>query len=98
MAVRILIRRTVPRDKAKEIVPLFKQLRALALSQPGYISGETLKKLDSPDEFLVISTWQSSQDWEKWQLSEKRTEIQTKMDSLLGGETDYEIFHYGFGE
>ena len=98
MAVKVLIKRTVPRDKAKVIVPLFKQLRILAMNQPGYISGETLKKLDSPVEFLVVSTWQSSQDWEKWQLSEARTEIQAKMDSLLGGETEYEIFHYGFGE
>ena len=98
MAIKVLIKRTVPRDKAKDIVPLFKQLRILAMNQPGYISGETLKKLDSPDEFLVISTWQSSQDWEKWQLSEGRAEIQAKMDSLLGGETEYEIFHYGFGE
>ena len=98
MAVKIMIKRTVPRDKAKDIVPLFRELRALAMNQPGYISGETLKKLDSPDEFLVISTWQSSQDWEKWQLSEERTKIQARIDSLLGGKTEYEIFHYGFGE
>jgi len=98
MAVKVLIKRSISRDKAKDIVPLFKQLRILAMNQPGYISGETLKKLDSPDEFLVISTWQSSQDWEKWQLSEGRAEIQAKMDSLLGGKTEYEIFHYGFGE
>ena len=98
MAVKIMIKRTVPRDKAKDIVPLFRELRALAMNQPGYISGETLKKLDSPDEFLVISTWKSSQDWEQWQLSEERTEIQAKMDSLLGGKTEYEIFHYGVGE
>jgi len=98
MAVKVLIKRTVPRDKAKDIVPLFKQLRILAMNQPGYISGETLKKLDSPDEFLVVSTWQSSQDWKKWQLSEERTEIQAKIDSLLVGITEYEIFHYGFGE
>lgn len=98
MAIRILIRRSIPRDKAKDIVPLFKQLRILAMNQPGYISGETLKKLDSPDEFLVISTWQSSQDWEQWQLSGERSEIQAKIDALLGGKTEYEIFHYGFGE
>ena len=59
MAVKILIKRNVPADKAKEMIPLFRKLRALATEQDGYISGETLKSLDRPDTCLVISTWQS---------------------------------------
>ena len=98
MAVKILIKRTVPEDKAKEMIPLFRQMRVLATSQPGYISGETLKSLDKPNTFLVISTWHSSDDWEKWLLIKDRQEIQDKIDALLGGKTEYEIFHYGFSE
>jgi heme-degrading monooxygenase HmoA len=98
MTVRILIKRNVPRDKAKEMIPLFREMRVLATNQPGYISGETLKSLDIPDRFLVISTWQSSDYWEKWLLSKERQEIQDKVDSLLGGKTEYEMFHYGFAE
>ena len=75
MSVKILIKRVVPEDKAKEMIPLFRQMRALATQQPGYISGETLKSLDKPDEFLVISTWQSSNDWEKWLISKERQGI-----------------------
>jgi heme-degrading monooxygenase HmoA len=96
MAVKILITRKVPEDKAKEMIPLVKQMRALATTQPGYISGETLKSSDRPDTFLVISTWQSADDWEKWLLSSERQTIQVKIDGLLGGKTEYEMFHYGF--
>ena len=98
MAVKILIKRTVPENKAKEMIPLFRQMRVLATNQSGYISGETLKSLDRPDAFLVISTWNSSDYWEKWLLSKERQEIQDKIDALLGGKTEYEIFHYGFKE
>ena len=98
MAVKILIKRIVPANKARDLIPLFRKIRTLAVDQPGYISGETLRSLDSPEQFLVISTWQSSDDWKNWLASDERKEIQNKIDSLLGGRTEYEIFHYGFTE
>ncbi len=98
MAVKILIKRAVPPDKAKEVIPLFRKLRALATGQPGYISGETLRRLDKPDRFVVISTWDSSEDWEKWIASRERGDLQDKLDALIGGQTEYEIYHYGFTE
>jgi heme-degrading monooxygenase HmoA len=70
----------------------------MATNQPGYISGETLKRLDEADEFMVISTWHSSEDWKNWLASEDRRNIQEKIDALLGGKTEYEIYHYGFTE
>ena len=98
MTVKIIIKRTVKENRAKEMIPLFRQMRSLAVKQPGYISGETLKSLDRPDTFLVISTWQSSDDWGKWLLSKERQGVQEKIDALLGGKTEYEIFYYGFSE
>ena len=98
MAVKILIKRKVASDKAREMIPLFRQMRALATNQPGYISGETLKRLDSEDEFLSISTWHSSDDWNTWLQNEERKKMSEKIDALLGGETVYEIYHYGFSE
>ena len=98
MAVKVLIKRKVTEDKARAMIPLFKQMRVQANSQPGYISGETMRSLDNPDEFLVISTWESSEDWKNWVNSADRKEVQDKIDALLGGKTEFEIFHYGFTE
>ena len=98
MAVKVLIKRKVAEDKAREMIPLFKQMRVQANNQPGYISGETMRSLDNPDEFLVISTWETSDDWKNWVNSADRREVQAKIDALLGGKTDFEIFHYGFTE
>ncbi len=96
MSIKVLITRKVPRDKGREMVQLFREMRALAVAQPGYISGETLKSNDRPDVFLVISSWESPEDWERWLLSKERQAIQEKIDALLGGKTHYEMFHYGF--
>jgi len=98
MSIKVLITRTVPRKKSLEMLRLFREMRSLATAQPGYISGETMKSNDRPDVFLVISTWESPDDWENWLLSEERQAIQEKIDSLLGGKTNYEMFHYGFKE
>jgi heme-degrading monooxygenase HmoA len=98
MAVKVLIRRNVPENTAREMIPLFRKMRTLANEQPGYITGETMRNLEKPDEFLVISTWETSDDWERWVQSNDRQQIQNQIDSLLGGKTEYEIFHYGFAE
>ena len=98
MAVKVLIKRSVSQDQARALIPLVRQMRASAATQAGYITGETLRSLDNPEEFLIISTWQSSDDWKNWLKSEDRNKVQDKIDDLLGGKTKYEIFHYGFSE
>lgn len=98
MAVKVLIKRKIQEDKAREMIPLFREMRTQANKQPGYISGETLRSLSDPEEFLVISTWRSSKDWENWLKSSERNDVQKKIDQLLGGKTQFEIYHYGFAE
>ena len=98
MSVKVLIKRTVPKDKARGMLYLFREMRSLATRQDGYISGETLKSSDRLDVYLVISTWESVDDWENWLKSKERQEIQNKIDALLGGKTAFEMFHYGLRE
>lgn len=98
MSIKVLIKRTVPQDKSREMLNLFREMRSLATGQDGYISGETLKSTDRLDVFLVISTWASSGDWENWLKNKDRQKIQGKIDALLGGNTSYEMFQYGLRE
>jgi len=96
MAVKILIKRRLPLDKAQYIAAIFRQLRMIALEQEGYISSETLRSMENPQEFLVISTWRSFEDWQKWFNSSQRKELHAKVDMLLEGGTTYEAYRYGF--
>ncbi len=98
MAVKVIIKRKVSEIQAREMIPLFRKMRSLAMNQDGYIAGETLRNMNDPDEFIVISNWQASDDWIKWLNSSERQSIQNEIDSLLGGQTQYDIYHYGFTE
>jgi heme-degrading monooxygenase HmoA len=96
MAVKILIKRRLPLDKADYIIAIFRQLRMLAIEQEGYISSETLRNIENPQEFLVISTWRSLEDWQRWFNSSQRKELHSKVDMLLEGGTTYATYQYGF--
>jgi heme-degrading monooxygenase HmoA len=94
MAVKIIIKRIVPENKAEALKPLLQELRNLAMQQSGYISGETFKRIDRPGESLVVSTWKSMEDWRKWVVNDTRKRTQEKIDHLLGEKTKYEIYSY----
>jgi heme-degrading monooxygenase HmoA len=95
MAVKIFIKRSIPPDKAGKVMPLFQNLRSLAMSQPGYISGETLHSIDSPGEIVVISTWKTVNEWRSWVANKERLKIQGQIDMLLGKKTEYEVYQHG---
>jgi len=92
MAVKVLIKRKVADKQAPELEALLRRMRAMTLNQKGYISGETFTRLDEPGVSMVISTWQSIDDWRAWTLSKERIEVQEQIDKLLGAPTQYEIF------
>ena len=94
MAIKTIIKRTIPKEKESELLPLLLELRSNALSQPGYISAETLRNIDNPEEFLVIGIWQSVDFWNAWKTSKKRMEIQERIDTLLGRENEISPYFY----
>lgn len=92
MTIKIFIKRKVKDEISAELGFLLKRLRALTLEQPGYISGETLNRLDKANESMVISTWNSVEDWNNWVNNPKRTEVQGEIDRLLGQDTEYAMY------
>jgi heme-degrading monooxygenase HmoA len=92
MSIKVIIKRKWQVDKPEELLPLLAALRATARKQPGFISGETLRSLDDPEDYLVISIWETADDWKKWIQNKKRRDLQGKVDSLIGEKTFYEMF------
>jgi len=92
MPVKVIIKRKWKIEKPEELLPLLTELRSRAQKQAGYISGETLRSLDDPGDFMVISEWETSDDWKKWSQSKERRDIQHKVDSLIGEKSFYEIY------
>ena len=92
--IKVHIKRSVPEDKKKELLEHINELRSITQGEPGYIAGETLKRVDKPGESLVITKWQSIYYWDQWFQGSKRSAIQAKIDQLLGSETQYEIYEF----
>lgn len=92
--IRIHIRRRVSEDNQQSLMSLINRLRATIVGQPGYLSSETLKRIDQPGEILVVSKWQSPYYWKQWYASRERLSIQEEIDQLLGAQTHYEIYEY----
>ena len=92
MTVKIFIKRVVSKENVLALTLLLKKLRSLTINQPGYIFGETLKRVDREDECMVISTWRSLDDWNAWLNNSERASIQSEIDLLLGLETDYAVY------
>ena len=65
MAVRIIIDRKVKKGKEADFSKLLRELRSKAITLQGYISGETLRSLNEPQNYVAISTWQTLDDWKK---------------------------------
>ena len=83
MAVKVVIERSVSADNQAEVAELLMDLRASAIHQQGYVSGETLFAVDRPGTHLVISTWESLKDWKAWETNPKRRETTDKVEALL---------------
>ena len=93
MAIQVIIKRKVkPGRQAEELVPLFLQMRACAMYQPGYISGETLCDTEHPGNCIIISRWETVEDWKNWVHSQERATFDQKIETLTGEKAEYHIY------
>jgi heme-degrading monooxygenase HmoA len=92
MPVQVIIKRKLIIDKPEKIFPLFSEMRSQAMQQPGYIDSKTLKNIDKPQEYMVISSWETADDWRTWFQSKERRDIQGRVDSLIGERTHYSVY------
>jgi heme-degrading monooxygenase HmoA len=83
MAVRVIIERKIKKGKEVDLARLLLELRSRAIKQKGYITGETLRDYDDPSTHIVISTWESVEDWKRWSNKEERVEVQSRIEELL---------------
>ncbi|MGO9315840.1 MAG: antibiotic biosynthesis monooxygenase family protein [Syntrophobacteraceae bacterium] len=60
----------------------------------GYISGETLRALDNPNKFVVLSNWNSAEDWKAWERDPERAKLQQELTPLLLGGEKCTIYTY----
>ena len=97
MAVHVVIKRRFRINQPEKLIPLMKELNDRAKTQPGYVSTNTLQSTEDLGEYLVISVWETVDDWENWFATSQRKEIQNQVTRLIGERTFYEVFRSVYG-
>jgi len=92
MAVRIIIERRIKEGKEMDLAKLLLELRSRTVREKGYITGETLRDYEDPSTHIVISTWESAEDWKSWSNKKERLEIQSKIEELLSEPSKTKIY------
>lgn len=95
MIAKILIKRKFKEGNTAQIVTILNDIRALAMTRPGYQSGETLIKKGAPNFMTVISTWNSMEEWTAWKNSQERKNFEAMLEVYQEGPTQYEEYLVG---
>jgi heme-degrading monooxygenase HmoA len=95
MAIKVLITRRFKDEFVHEAHYHNAEIRALATVQPGYVSGKTIINIDNPNEMIIVSTWDSREDWDNWYKKDVRMDYYKKLRLSL--ETGEEISFYKSG-
>ncbi len=95
MAVKVLITRLLKPGALVDAALALSQLRGQAMVQPGYISGETLVSRDEPNKLVVVSTWDSFEDWRRWRDNPLRAAGEGRLENYLASPVGYEVFNMG---
>ncbi len=83
MAVKVMMKRVPNPGVWLEMNEVLRELRMLAMTQPGYISGETVLSATEQGTTLVISTWSTVNDWREYEDSPERKALLNKLGPLL---------------
>lgn len=92
--------RVVIEHKVKDIqlvekfIDVIREVRNEAMKQKGFITGETLVNIDDPTNVLVLSTWESADDWNGWDKAEIRLKLKPQINELLSEPYSVRKFHY----
>lgn len=92
MPIHVVIKRKLKVSQPEKLMPLLNKLNERAKVQKGYISTETLQSTENSEDYLVVSKWETEENWQAWFKSKERRDLQGNVDSLIGERTFYEIF------
>jgi heme-degrading monooxygenase HmoA len=89
--IRVMIDRKA--KAGEDLSALLVELRVAAITRfPGYIGGETLVNVEDRNNIVVLSTWRSIEDWERWSNSETRINLYKRIEPFLQEKLSVKIF------
>ncbi len=95
MPIKVIIKRKFKNPDFKEISNMLVQARTNAMNERGYISSETLKSVDDPNEIVVLSMWERREDWENFKDCDARKALESGFAEMLDSPTQAVVYRMG---
>ncbi len=95
MTVKILIKRLLKGDNLHKAAEMLIQARTNAMGAEGYISSETLRGCDNPNEIVVVSMWETKEDWERYRDNPARIKLEEEFSELLESPAAHSAYNLG---
>jgi|APSaa5957512622_1039677.scaffolds.fasta_scaffold28488_2 heme oxygenase (mycobilin-producing) len=90
--IKVLITRKYDKDQVALLQPLLKDLYVEVNRHKGFVSAESLVNDQDPTEHLIISMWNSMEEWTAYNESENIQSIRTMIDHALGQHTSRKVY------
>ena len=78
--------------RGADLQPILIKLREHAMSYPGYVGAENLVSDKDPSLMAIITTWESTEQWQVWQDSRRRAVIMKEAEPLLDEELRVSVY------
>jgi len=81
--IRVLIERQIAEGLAHYYDCTIKRTVSAVVAAPGCISGESLKDANNANRRIVMSKWESMEDWQNWYQSDARRRVIAEITPML---------------
>ena len=95
MTVRVVIRRRFKSGNVSQASSMLVQARKNAMAHDGYISSESLSGCQDPNEILVLSTWRHLEDWQTYEASQARQDLENQFAEMMEGPSQSIAYQLG---
>jgi heme-degrading monooxygenase HmoA len=92
--IRVLIERHIADDLAEHYEKAARNTLQQAMQAHGFISGESLKNSNDHNHRIVMATFRTLQDWQRWHFSEARKQIMEAIMPMLESEEKITILEH----
>ncbi len=92
--IRVLIERHVADELGTHYDQAARETLQLAMQAHGFISGEALRNAHDTNHRIVIATYRTLQDWQRWAGSAERQEMMDRINPMLESEEKVTIFEH----
>ncbi len=88
--IKVVVEREL--KHGEDIGRLLLELHMIAVQQKGHVSNETWINASDSRNIVILSTWQSLEDWKAWEESQSRLNILQKIEPLVAGKTKIDVY------